>query len=328
MLRFAMISGWHAHSRDYARIISEQPDARITCAWDEDATRGAEWSKALGVDFEACYEALLGRNDVDAIVICAPTNMHKELMIKADRAGKHIFTEKVMALNVRDCDEIIEAIEQNSVTFTICFPHCCQPQDLFVKHAVEIGLIGDVTEMRVRNCHDASLANWLPDYWYDPVTTGGGAMMDLGAHGMYLVNWILGKPRRILSAFGNFTPRPVEDNAVCVLEFEKNVFAITETSFVSPYTPVMLEVYGTKGVILCRDGDVKVRTEYTDKLVEDSWVTPKLPEPLAHPLRQFINSVLYGEPVRFGTREARLLTVLMEQAYIAHAERREVSFDS
>ena len=90
MLRFAMISKWHVHARGYAKFITEQPDACITCVWDEDPTRGMEWAKELGVDFVENYDDVLAREDVDAILVCTPTNMHKEVMIKAAKAKKHI----------------------------------------------------------------------------------------------------------------------------------------------------------------------------------------------------------------------------------------------
>ena len=322
MLRFAMISKWHVHAQSYAQIVRAQPDACIRCVWDEAPERGREWAKELGVDFEADYDAVLARPDVDAVLIDTPTNMHKEVMIKAARAGKHIFTEKVFALTVKDCDEIIDEIKRAGVTFTICFPHRCMPRNLFVHQAVTDGMLGDITLLRIRNAHDGATAGWLPDYWYDPVTTGGGAMMDLGVHGMYLANYLLGRPVRIQSMFTRMTGRAVDDNAVCMMEFENHAVAITETALVSPLTPFMLEVYGTKGVIQVKDYDIKFRTAG-----QKEWRSPELlPDALPHPIRQFIDSVLYKKDVRFGMEEGRMLTLMMEKAYESDATRREITF--
>lgn len=326
MLRFAMISKWHVHAKGYAEFVQKQDDATVTCVWDEDAARGAAWADELGADFVANYDELLARDDVDAILVCTPTNMHKEIMIKAANAKKHIFTEKVLALTTADADEIISAIEKNGVTFSICFPHRCMPRNLVVKQLIDDGVVGDVTVMRVRNCHNGALAGWLPDYWYDPETTGGGAMMDLGAHGMYLSHWLLGNPVRIQSMFNNFTSVPVDDNAISTIEFENKAVSIAETSLVSPMTPTRLEVYGTKGVVMYENDDVKFQNEFTQKYVEGGWVKPKLPKELPHPIRQFIDGILYGKKILFGTSEARMLTNLMEKAYVADKEKREVKF--
>ena len=326
MLRVAMISKWHVHAAGYAKFIKQSGDACVACVYDEDAERGRKWAEELGVPFEADYDALLQREDVDAVLICTPTNRHKEVMVKAARAGKHIFTEKCLCLNVKDCDEVIRAVEESGVVFTISFPQRCQGRNLFIKDMIDSGKLGDITLLRVRNCHDGALRGWLPDYWYDPETTGGGAMMDLGAHPMYLARWMLGKPKRIQSMFNNLTPHPVEDNSVCTIEFENGAIAISETSLVSPMTPSILEVYGTKGVIMAAGKEIRMITAESQRLSADGWFTPKLPEDIAPPLRQWIDSVLYGKPVLFDLEAGRQLTELMEKAYIAHAEKREAQF--
>ena len=328
MLRFAMISKWHVHAAGYAKFVQAQPDATITCVWDEDPVRGKAWADELGVEFVPCYDELLKRDDVDAVLIDTPTNMHPEVMIKAANAGKHIFTEKVLALKTADADAVIEAVEKNGVKFSICFPHRCMARNLFIKNAVEEGLLGDISVLRIRNVHGGASEGWLPAYWYDPETTGGGAMMDLGAHGMYMAHWLLGNPVRIQSMFNNLVDVPVEDNAICTIEFENKAVAITETSLVSPLAPFMIEVYGTKGAIIGVGDDIKICTKDTAKIgANGGYVSAKLPkEGLPHPIRQFIDGVLYGKEIIFGTKEARMLTQLMENAYISHNERREVKF--
>ena len=72
-----------------------------------------------------------------------------------------------------------------------------------------------------------ALAGWLPDYWYDPETTGGGAMMDLGAHPMYHSAWMLGTPKRIQSMFCNLTGHQVEDNTISTIP----PYTLANTSF-------------------------------------------------------------------------------------------------
>ena len=109
-------------------------------------------AKEIGAAFEADLDALLGRNDVDAVVINTPTNMHREVMVAAAKAGKHIFTEKVMALTVRECEEIAQAVREAGVKFCISFPHRTMPHNLFAKKVVDEGLIGDITLLRIQEC--------------------------------------------------------------------------------------------------------------------------------------------------------------------------------
>ena len=184
MLRIAMLSKWHVHAVNYAQFIQDQPDAQIACLWDEDPVRGQRWGEEMNVPFLPDLDALLSRPDVDAVIIDAPTSMHRDLMVRAARAGKHIFTEKCMCLTTKDCDEVIRAVEDAGVIFTISFPQRVRGRSLLVKKYVEEGILGDVTLLRTRTSHNGATAGWLPDYWFDPETTGGGAMMDLGAHPM------------------------------------------------------------------------------------------------------------------------------------------------
>ena len=76
------------------------------------------------------------------------------------------------------------------------------------------------------------------------------------------------------------------------------------------------------------DDDIKICTKDTAKIgANGGYVSANLPkEGLPHQIRQFIDGVLYGKEIIFGTKEARMLTLLMENAYISHKERREVKF--
>lgn len=321
MLNVAMLSKWHVHAAGYARELMAMDDVRVTCIWDEDAERGAEWARELGVAFEPDLGALLRRPDVDAVAVDCPTAMHPEVMIAAARAGKHIFTEKVLALTVRECDEIARAVEESGVKFCISFPQRCWGRNKYIKQLIDEGTLGKVTVLRVRNAHDGSLRDWLPDYWYDRDMTGGGAMMDLGAHPMYLASWMMGRPRRIQSMFNNITDRAVEDNSVCTIEFENGAIVISETSLVAPMNPNMFEVYGTKGVVICQDQSIKVRLAG-----QDDFFTPELPADDTAPIRQWVEGILYGREIPFDLKAARDLTELMENAYIADGTGHEVAF--
>jgi predicted dehydrogenase len=327
MLRVALISKWHVHAQGYAELLSTFPDAKITCVWDEELKRGREWAESLMVDFEEDLDKILNREDVDGILICSPTSMHAEIMKKAAKAGKHIFTEKAMALTKKECEEITEEVKKAGVKFAISFPARTTPTNLYVKSVIDAGLVGKINLLRIRNGHDGALHNWLPEYWYDESKAGGGAMMDLGCHPMYLSSWILGKPARISSMFSYFTDREVEDNSVCTIEFENKAVAIVETSLVTYKTPSMVEVYGTDGTLVICDDNIRLTS---NKMGEEfnGWVTPaKLPQALPHSLRQWVDGVLYDKPIIFDAEAGIRLTELLEAAYVAHKEKREVSFE-
>ena len=82
MLNVALLSRWHPHATGYGRDFKAHPEYRVTVVWDELPDRGEQWTNELGCDFEPDYDKVLARADVDGICCTAPTNMHKELIIR------------------------------------------------------------------------------------------------------------------------------------------------------------------------------------------------------------------------------------------------------
>jgi predicted dehydrogenase len=317
MLNVAMLSKWHVHADGYARQVRDY-GAKITAVWDEQPARGQEWAKALGVDFEAGLDQLLGRADVDAVVVDAPTSLHREVMVAAARAGKHIFTEKAMAPTVKECQEIAAAVREAGVKFLISMPQRTSPVTLFAKKLIDEGVLGQISLVRLRNGHNGSSGNWLPAYWYDEATAGGGAMMDLGCHPMYTASYLLGKPARISSIYNTLTGKSVEDNAVNVIEFCNKAVAIVETSFVSFNTPGAFEIYGTDGTFIANGNEVKVACKRLNDVCNGFVTANKLPPALPAPLTMFLDACTKGTPIHFGLEDGIALTELLENAYLAH----------
>ncbi len=318
MLRVAMLSKWHVHAEGYARTILATGKAEITAVWDDDCERGKEWAGRLGADFEADLDKLLARNDVDAVICDTPTTMHEEVLIKAAKAGKHIFTEKALATTVEGCKKIAAAIEESGITFTISYPQLFNTTMKLVKSYIDSGKLGTVTTVRIRNAHSGVSNGWLPAYWFDEEAAGGGAMMDLGCHPMYQLAALCGKPKRISSLFNAPLGSKVDENAVSIIEFENGVIGISETGFDSYYSPHKLEVYGTDGSIFETDGKITVKTRETTEISNEP-IAPKTENGDAEPLIKFIDACIdgTGTPEGLGLDLAIALTELLENAYIS-----------
>lgn len=314
-----MLSRWHVHANEYCNSINRNNDSEVVAVWDELPDRGRAWAKELDVPFESEYQAVLARDDVDAVCVVTPTNLHRDVMVAAAQAGKHIFTEKVLTTTVSEAREVANTVNQSGVKFCISFPRRCLSELKYAKKAVEEGLIGDITLVRIRIAHAGSSRDWLPAHFYDPVACGGGAMMDLGAHGMYLARWLAGRPKRVVSVFSNITERSVEDNAISLIEFENGAIAVNETSFVGYPDSYSLEVDGTDGGVrmLSPRNGVEIRSDALDlkqwTKVED------LPERSVSPIDQWVSGCINNTPIDFGMTEAIELTELMDAAYRSQA---------
>lgn len=334
-MKIAVIGAWHVHTQEYAQAILKNPQAQLACLWDDDQARGQAMAQTLGVPFQPDLEAIWADSSIQGIQVTTATNQHKEVLLAAAKAGKHIFTEKVLALTNEDAQEIAQAIRESGVTFTISYPHKCRPALKAAKALVESGKLGQITYARVHNYHNGSVApqadgslGWLPPHFYDEVQTGGGAMMDLGAHPMYTLHWFLGEPKSVVSQFTQVTHRGVEDNAVSVLEFEGGAIGVSETGFVTSGNGYFLELSGTQGSLHVF-GDHGDRLEYScpetgGKTVEMTG----LPQPDTMPIDAWIAACCGQGQAPNGIDEAVALTQFMVGAYESYRTGQKYTFPS
>lgn len=322
MLQVALVGTWHVHFDQYAEEISGREDCKVTALWDDDPERGGKAAEKYGCAFEGDYDALLARSDVDAIVIASATNQHTELIKKAAQAKKHIFTEKVLCFSYEEAQMLKKVIDENNIKFCISFPWRTKSEILYAKQAIATGALGDITFGRVRNAHDGAVAGWLPEHFFDEKACGGGAMMDLGTHPLYLLCYLLGCPTAVTSVFTKVTGHEVEDNAVSILEFN-NVIGSAETGFVSSNDPLTLQVSGTKGTLYWGGPDTNVLMNTGDgfKTIEEPG------EPLKRPTDQWVDGILNGGDIAFDIDDAVLLTKVMEKVYESYQSGKRVTIE-
>lgn len=333
MVGIAILSWWHVHAADYAREAEAHPDARIVAVWDEDADRGRAAAAQHGAAFHATLEEVLARDDVEGVVVTTPTAAHRAVMEAAAAAGKHIFTEKVLATTLAEAEAIAAAVARAGVTLTVSLPRLSAGYARAIKERIDRGDIGPVTAARVRLAHNGAVGTatdpdgWLPGHFFDPAATGGGALIDLGCHPMYLVRWFLGMPDGLSASYGHVTGRAVEDNAVATLRYATGALGVAEASFVAGSSPFGIEVHGTEGSLLYRspEGEL-VRYGKRDGGAasrEEIAFPPDLPSPFA----RWVELAGRGEPDDDNVRLALDLTALMEAANRSAATGREVRLE-
>lgn len=312
MKNFAMLGRWHVHADGYAREINALEDCRIAKVWDADEANAKAWAEQLGCE-AASVEDILSDASIEGVIICNATNEHGKLLVQACQSGKAVFTEKVLTLTISEAEAVREAVKANNTRFAISFPHFSETGTQFAVNAARSGKLGTLNYARVRKAHNGSLGDWLPPHFYDPIACGGGAMIDLGAHPMYLLCALLGEPVGVKSTFTQMSGRGVEDNAVSVLEFGNGAIGVSETGFMSVGYPFTIELGGTKGALLMRNQKVSWCCEETG----NQWVdVEELPEKLPSPLAQW---ALAEKPEDispdFNIDVAVRLTRVMEAAY-------------
>ncbi|BBH21140.1 dehydrogenase [Paenibacillus baekrokdamisoli] len=324
MIRIAMLSYWHVHAWDYTKQVQENPITEVVAVWDEIPARGLEAAAKLGVPFIADLDEILARADVDAVVVDTPTNIHRDVMVKAARAGKHIFTEKVVAPTLKEVNEILAAIREAGVKLTVSLPRLNDSYTLTAQEVISQGLLGQLTQARVRLSHNGATAGWLPEHFFNLEQCGGGALIDLGCHPMYLVRLFLGLPQSVHATFGYVSGKAVEDNAVATLRYENGAIGIVEAGFVNSHSPFSVEIHGTEGSLLYGLPDEVIRVR-SNKLDASEWVTIEKKENRIPAFDQWVEHVLNGTEADENIGLAVDLTKLMEASNLSEAEKRSVS---
>jgi 1,5-anhydro-D-fructose reductase (1,5-anhydro-D-mannitol-forming) len=319
MFRTAILSFWHVHAQDYAREAEAHPGMEITAVWDEDPERGSKEAGRRGIPFEEDLDELLAQGDLDGVVVMTPTTAHREVLLKAVQAGKHIFTEKVLTPSLREAEEIVSEVERAGVTLVVSLPRLYAGFTEAIKEALSKGTIGEVTYLRVRVSHDGALPTgenprgWLPDRFFDPKESAGGVAIDFGAHPLYLVSHLLGMPEQLVSAYGRFTERPVEDNSIVVFRYPKGVLGLAEATFVGASMPFVLEAHGTDGSLLY-DPDTGLRLR---RAVAERWEGVETPPDGRSPFERWVDLASRAKPYPENVQAALELNALAEAANLS-----------
>jgi 1,5-anhydro-D-fructose reductase (1,5-anhydro-D-mannitol-forming) len=331
VLGVAMLSFAHVHAHGYARQVVENPRTRMVVVWDEDPARGREAAARYGVPFEPDLDRALAYPEVRGVVCDAPSRLHTEVLVRAAQAGKHLFTEKVLALTVAECDQILAAARAAGVHLVVSMPQLCDPATRWAKQALDEGRFGQVTLVRTRIGHSAALDRWFPpDSWFgDPALAGGGALMDLGCHPVYRIRYLMGEPRACMARLTNLTGSyRVDDNAVVLLEFQGGALGVVEASWVQRGGPEGIAIYGTKGWALIGYPGAPVQCGGEAFTGEHGGVLQpgRLPAAWRSPFQQWVDAVLDGVEPDIRPEWGRHLTEIMQAAYRSDRERREVSW--
>ncbi|MCL2330763.1 MAG: Gfo/Idh/MocA family oxidoreductase, partial [Phycisphaerae bacterium] len=196
------------HFNQYEKLADR---AVVVALCDADADRRAgDWSKVGGnlADAQGSkrdlgsikpytdWRELLADSNVDMIDICAPTYLHRDIVVAAMKAGKHVLCEKPMALSVEDCDAMIAAAKPGC-RFMIAQCIRFWPEYVWLKQIIDAETYGPLRALHLRrqtNAPTYSLNNWInnPDQ-------SGGAILDLHVHDVDYAIYLFGKPQSIFA---------------------------------------------------------------------------------------------------------------------------------
>lgn len=287
-------------------------------------------AKALGItQVETDYRKVLANDAVDAVVIATPDATHKDIAIAALDAGKATLLQKPMALTSAQCLEILGAARRSSAPLTVSFMHRHFPEVRWLRTLLDEGRLGRIHSIRLRNA--TAGADWA-DWFFSTDNVSGGVVMQLGVHGIDLIEHLFGaievvsadaatmKPCRTL-ADGRTITSTLEDNVLARYRLASGAFVTHEMSYteVGGCDRFRLEVYAELGTVWLRTELGKAALIAQDRIGTKEWAFPPITdEPLGqHHHAQWLETVSGRRPKNDRTDIAGLSTLLVAEALYA-----------
>lgn len=232
------------------------PDAEIVAVASPTIEHVRPFAEKRGIPrWFVDYRQMLELPEIDLVVLGIPNDLHREAVLAAASAGKHVVLEKPMALNLRECDEMIAACRQANVKLMYAEELCFAPKYVRLKQLADSGALGRLHLVKQAEKHDGPHSAWF----YNTARSGGGVTLDMGCHAIQFFRWLLAgpdgrHPPRAKSVYAHLTTgvhadkTNADDEALIIVEFENGVTGLAEESWSKPGgMDDRAEVYGSAG---------------------------------------------------------------------------------
>ncbi len=240
------------HAKNFA---SKVPNAKMVAVADPVKEAAVAAAQELGISkYYLDYKEALQDSEVDAVIVVAPTKYHRDIVIDAANAGKHILCEKPMAMNVQECEEMIAAAKANKVKLQIGFMRRFDESFMQAKETIDQGEIGDVILVK-----SLTRGPSVPQPWMYDLSKSNGPLAEVNSHDIDTLRWFTGSEFKTLFAVaGNYRcPDAKEqfpnfyDNVVFNARFENGMMGSVDGAQGVGYGyDARVEILGTKGLIL------------------------------------------------------------------------------
>jgi predicted dehydrogenase len=223
-------------------------ECRLIAVADADPTR----AERLAAQFPGCHasgdwESVIGREDVDIVIVATTNNMLARITSAAVAQGKHILVEKPAARNAAELRPLVKAAREAGVVVKVGFNHRFHPALAKARTIFDAGELGPLLYVRARYGHGGRLG-YDREWRADPAIAGGGELLDQGVHLIDLTRWFAGDVVEVRSYIGTFFwDMPVEDNGFLFLKMAQGQVAWLHASCTEWKNLFSFEIFGRNG---------------------------------------------------------------------------------
>ena len=318
------------HARSYAGSVR---DAELIALCDPmvDNLRAAQAELNARYAY-ADYREALQNPEIDAVIVVTPTQFHRDIVIAAAKAKKHVFCEKPMASTARECDEMIEACRENGVKLQLGFMRRFDKSFRRGKALLDSGTVGRVTLLK-SNTYGPS----QPKVWMYDVRRNYGPIGEVNSHDFDTLRWYAGSEVKMIHVVGhNFRSPEVAaeypdyyDTCSVLLEFENGIVGvITGAQYVAYGYDARAEILGTDGIIKvgaqqANTAEVVTRDQKIVADSMDSWRT-LFREAYVEEDRAFVRCIIDGTEPEVTGHDGKMALVLVQEGLRSILEKRPV----
>ena len=280
----------------------------------------------------ADYRELLARDDLDAVVVCTPTATHYAVIMDAIAAGKQIFTEKPIDLELEKIDDINAEVQRRGVSFMVGFQRRYDPDFRRLHDLVRSGAVGDVHVVRLTS-RDAI----PPPESFIP--TSGGLFLDMTIHDLDMAQFLVGSPvtgvyaRAAVLVDPMFARAGDFDTAVITLTFANGAMAAIDNSRQTTYGyDQRAEVFGSAGMVAAGNHALDRHTYFNESGGHSARLLSFFPERYAEAYRlemqAFVDALRERRPMPVTGDDGRRAVVVAQAALRSARENRFVEVDA
>ena len=271
-VRWGLIGCGDISRRRVAPALRDSPLCELVAVSRAKAELAESFAKEFGARrWCADWHDFLMDYEIDAIYIATPVHLHAEQAIAAAERGKHVLCEKPMALNVAECDRMIDACRTNDVKLGVAYYRHFYPVVRRVKELIDSGELGVPIVVQVNafewfNPEPTAARSWL----LKKELAGGGPMFDFGCHRIEVLLDLLGDISDVKSTLANvFFNREVEDTATAMFRFERGTCGTLTVSHAAREPQDSFDLFCTEGSIhipVLNEGTMRVLTKDGERI--------------------------------------------------------------
>lgn len=316
-LGFVGAGGFGSYTAD---LISQIPEIELAGVADPNMEAAERLASRHNVPAWSSYEELIAECDCDAVSVITPHNTHRDIVVAATQAGRHVFCEKTMAMNVAECHEMVDSADAAGVKLMVGHKRRFRPPYAEMKRLLETGDFGRPVAINVAGY----FGRRMEGFWKS-LTACGGLLYWAGVHDVDTVRNLMGEVKSVYATTGPKLRPDLSDQEESIsvtMNFESGAIGSLQVSTFYPMatyrTSFSFQIVCERGGIAYDPRQVAVVSQLEGKPVQTTFFEGYGAESaFLHEWSNFAGWVLHDEPPVLTGNDGLRCVEIMQAAYIS-----------